>query len=102
MKTVMLDFDARAGLNIEDSFAGKGNVLINLRRIDTGELIETIENHNLIVKVGRSELIRQLAGEGTTTGRITKCAIGSDGLFQGNHLLQLLHSTVILHFITGY
>jgi hypothetical protein len=78
MKTVMLDFDAKSNINIVDSFIGRGNVLINLRN-SSGEIIETIENHNLIVKTGRSELINQIAGQGTTTGRITKCAVGSNG-----------------------
>jgi hypothetical protein len=86
MKTVMLDFDAKSNINIVDSFIGRGNVLINLRN-SSGEIIETIENHNLIVKTGRSELINQIAGQGTTTGRITKCAEEVMELLQQIHFL---------------
>lgn len=79
MKELLLKFNE--GMDIVDSFSGRGNVLINIRDMKTGEIVETVENHNLIVKIGRSELIKQLAGQGATTGKITKCAVGANGTY---------------------
>ncbi|MCX8074111.1 MAG: hypothetical protein N2749_00805 [Clostridia bacterium] len=70
--------------NIKDSFNAKGNVVINVIDKSTGEVVEKIENHNLIVKVGRQELIKLLIGQsnlvpGQTT-KITKMGIGKGGV----------------------
>lgn len=70
--------------NIKDSFSAKGNVVINVIDKSTGEVVDKIENHNLIVKVGRKELIKLLVGQsnlvpGQTT-KITKMGIGKGGV----------------------
>lgn len=68
------------GTVISDTMNLKGNVLINLIENKTGTIVETIENHNLIVKTGRSELIKLLAGQlGSNTGAIKQCSVGKGG-----------------------
>lgn len=68
------------GTVISDSMNLKGNVIINLIENETGSVVETIENHNLIVKAGRSELIKLLAGQlGSNTGAIKQCSVGKGG-----------------------
>lgn len=64
-------------MKIEDSFVGKGDVKITLRDKTTGKIVGGNEDHNLIVKTGRSTLIRLIAGE--VTAHITKMAIGKGG-----------------------
>lgn len=63
---------------IEDGFNGRGWVKKELIDNSTGKVIDTIEDHNLIVKVGRNTLIKLLAGKISSTS-ITKMAIGSGG-----------------------
>lgn len=64
-------------INTNDTFRPKGNVKIKIIDKSTNEVIEELENHNLIVKKGRSELIKILTGQ--STKKITKIAIGSGG-----------------------
>lgn len=68
------------GTVISDNMDFHGNVKINVIENKTGTIIETIENHNLIVKAGRSELIKLLAGTlGSNTGAIKQCSVGKGG-----------------------
>lgn len=68
------------GTVISDNMNLRGNVKINIIENETGQTVETIENHNLIVKVGRSELIKLLAGQlGSNTGVIKQCSVGKGG-----------------------
>ena len=62
---------------IVDSFSAKGYV--HIKKIDkrTMEVVEEIDNHNLIVKSGRSTLINLLIGNSAL--KITKMAIGKGG-----------------------
>lgn len=62
---------------INDSFCGRGNVLVELRRKSDNSLVSSSEDHNLIVKVGRSELIKLLVKQ--STKGVTKMAIGKGG-----------------------
>lgn len=63
---------------IHDSFNGKGTVNVQLIRKSDGEIISETTDHNLIVKIGRSELVKILAGSSTKS--ITKMAIGKGGV----------------------
>lgn len=65
------------GRNILDSFKGKGSVKKVLIDNRTGEVVKEFEEHNLIVKIGRSALINIIAGE--WTGSIQKMSIGRGG-----------------------
>ena len=69
--------------NIQDSFHATGNVRIDVIDKRTGKIVETKEDHNLIVKVGRSQLVKMLCGQSPTiSGQpilITKMAVGSGG-----------------------
>lgn len=78
MKELLLNLsDEPSGLEFNDSFHGRGDVKITVfDRV--GKIVEVIENHNLIVKSGRSELIKRLAGTSTLVS-ITKCSVGSGG-----------------------
>lgn len=63
--------------NLLDSFKGKGTVKKVLIDNKTGEIVKEFEEHNLIVKMGRSALINIIAGE--LTDSIRKMSIGSGG-----------------------
>ena len=63
--------------SILDHFEGRGTVRKVLIDNRTGEVIKDFGDHNLIVKTGRTALIKMLAGELTTS--ITKMAIGKGG-----------------------
>lgn len=63
--------------SILDHFEGRGTVTKRLIDKTTGEVVKEITDHNLIVKTGRSTMIKILAGE--TTSSVTKMAIGSGG-----------------------
>lgn len=65
------------GSNISDSFTARGIVKKELIDNETGKVIKTLEDHNLIVKVGRTALINMLAGNKTDS--ISKMAIGKGG-----------------------
>lgn len=62
---------------IFDSFTGRGMVKKELIDKTTGKVVQTLEDHNLIVKTGRSAMIKILAGEMTSS--VTKMAVGSGG-----------------------
>ena len=65
---------------VKDGIDMRGNVLINIIDNTTKKIVETIENHNLIVKTGRSELIKLLGDQLTgNTGRIKQCSVGKGG-----------------------
>lgn len=63
--------------SILDHFEGRGMVKKVLIDNRTGEVVKEFEEHNLIVKTGRSALIRMIAGE--LNSSITKMGIGSGG-----------------------
>ena len=63
--------------SILDHFEGRGMVKKVLIDNRTGEVVKEFAEHNLIVKTGRSALIKMLAGELTTS--VTKMAIGKGG-----------------------
>lgn len=63
--------------SIVDHFEGRGTVKKVLIDNRTGEVVKEFADHNLIVKTGRSALIRMLAGE--LTDHITKMGIGRGG-----------------------
>lgn len=63
--------------SLVDHFEGRGHVKKVLIDNSTGEVIKEFEDHNLIVKTGRSTLIKMLAGEMSTS--VTKMAVGSGG-----------------------
>lgn len=65
------------GKKFLDSFSGSGMVNIKLFDKNTGELIKEVENHNLIVKVGRAELVKLLVKQ--SSKGVTKMAIGKGG-----------------------
>jgi len=69
--------------NIQDVLRGKGNVRIDVIDKRTGKIVETKEDHNLIVKIGRNQLIKLLCGQAAAIGGqpiiITKMAVGSGG-----------------------
>lgn len=60
-----------------DTFEGKGTVKKELIDKRTGKVVDTIVDHNLIVKTGRNTLIKMLAGEKATS--VNKMAVGSGG-----------------------
>ncbi|MDF2841755.1 MAG: hypothetical protein K0R00_181 [Herbinix sp.] len=60
-----------------DGLRGKGTVNVCLLRKSDGEVIGDYTDHNLIVKVGRSELVKLLAKQ--STKGVTKMAIGKGG-----------------------
>jgi hypothetical protein len=80
MREVIIDLNKKIIESNVDSFNAKGNVRIRVFDKD-GKLVETIENHNLIVKSGRSELIKKIAGT-STLNKIGKCAVGNGGALQ--------------------
>lgn len=61
----------------KDSFKGKGTVSICKIRKSDNSVVEQFTNHNLIVKKGRIELIKFLAGQ--SSKRISRMAIGKGG-----------------------
>ena len=63
--------------SVIDHFEGRGSVKKVLIDNATGKVVKEFEDHNLIVKTGRTALIRMLAGELNTS--VTKMAIGSGG-----------------------
>lgn len=63
---------------IEEHLKGTGWVKKEIIDNSTGKIIDCIEDHNLIVKIGRSTLINMIAGKIANTS-ITKIAIGSGG-----------------------
>lgn len=68
------------GQAIADSLNLRGNVVINIIDNETKAIIDTIENHNLIVKTGRSELVKMLGSQlGANTGKIKQCSVGKGG-----------------------
>lgn len=73
----MKDPNATCNSDFGDSFSAKGSVKKVLIDKSTGEIVKEWVTHNLIVKIGRSQLIRMLAGE--TTSSITKMSVGSGG-----------------------
>lgn len=62
---------------VHDSFSGKGTVSVCLLRKEDNSIAEEFTNHNLIVKVGRSELIKLIAKQ--STKGVTKMSIGKGG-----------------------
>lgn len=60
-----------------DSFSGKGFVKKELVDKATGKVVKTLEDHNLIVKMGRTTLINMLAGNKTES--VSKMAVGRGG-----------------------
>ena len=76
MKEILLNVDTAMGMAFEDSFSGRGDVKITL--LKEGREVEVIENHNLIVKTGRTEMIKRLAGSSGLSS-ITKMSVGSGG-----------------------
>jgi len=66
------------GKIFKDSFSGKGTVTKRLINKTTGEIAYEHTDHNLIVKLGRSFLIRALAGENLDV-KITDMSIGKGG-----------------------
>lgn len=81
MQEIVLDLKQNA-FGKTDSITGKGIVTIKLFN-KNNELVETIKDHNLIVKTGRSELIKKIAGT-STLNKIGKCAVGSGGALPGS------------------
>lgn len=64
-------------LSLSESFSARGNVCIDLINKETGEITRAYENHNLIVKSGRSMLINMLAG--VSMFSVKKMKIGKGG-----------------------
>lgn len=62
---------------IVDHFEGRGSVKKVLIDNRTGKIVKEFEDHNLIVKTGRSTLIKMLAGDINTS--VTKMAVGKGG-----------------------
>lgn len=60
-----------------DSFTGKGTVTKKLIDKSTGKVVEESTDHNLIVKAGRSAMIKILAGE--LKSSVKKMAVGARG-----------------------
>lgn len=60
-----------------DSFTGKGTVTKKLIDNSTGKVVDESTDHNLIVKAGRSAMIKMLAGK--LTSSVTKMAVGAGG-----------------------
>jgi len=72
------EFKSCVGSN--ENFCGIGTPKLTLRD-QNGTIISEYENHNHIVRVGRSALIRILGGFfGTTAVRIDRCAVGTGGV----------------------
>lgn len=61
----------------KDSFHGKGTVNVQVISKVDNSVVQDFTNHNLIVKVGRSELIKLLVKQSAKS--ITKMAIGKGG-----------------------
>ena len=61
----------------KNSFSATGSVTIKVFDKTTKEIVDTIVNHNLIVKLGRCELVKLIAGQ--STKKINKMAIGKGG-----------------------
>lgn len=61
----------------KDHIEGKGMVLIQVIDKATNKVVKRIENHNLIVKTGRAELIKLIAKK--SSKGITKMAVGKGG-----------------------
>jgi hypothetical protein len=76
LKLNLVDEQPTSGMHLEDSFHARGDVKISLFK--NGEFVETIENHNLIVKTGRSELIKRIANTSTLVS-ISKMSVGNGG-----------------------
>jgi hypothetical protein len=71
-------FDGKLnGKKFKDSFRGKGTVEIKVLRKSDNSVAEEFTDHNLIVKVGRSEMVKLLAKK--STKGVTKMAIGKGG-----------------------
>lgn len=64
-------------MKLNDSFRGIGTVSIDVINKDTGSVIDNICSNNLIVKTGRSTLIKMIAGNMSSS--VTKMAIGKGG-----------------------
>lgn len=60
-----------------DHIEGRGTVCKKLIDNTTGEVVKEFTDHNLIVKTGRSTLIKMIAGELSTS--VSKMAVGSGG-----------------------
>lgn len=63
--------------SVIDHIIGKGSVTKTLIDKTTGEVVKEFTDHNLIVKTGRSALIKLIAG--TWDSSVTKMAIGEGG-----------------------
>jgi hypothetical protein len=66
------------GMHFTDSFYARGDVVRTIRDRD-GNIVDVDGDHNLIVKIGRNELIKKIAGQ-STLGQITICGVGSGGV----------------------
>ncbi len=64
----------------------KGTPTLTLRDAD-GNIIQKYTSNNLIVKVGRSALIKLLTGD--LSSHITQCAVGTDGVDAGDAFLPI-------------
>lgn len=76
MQEMIFDLDKKI-VNSLDSFNARGTVEIIIRDIE-GNIVSDGGKHNLIVKMGRSELIKKIAGT-STIGAVTKCGVGNGG-----------------------
>lgn len=66
-----------ASTEVADGLTARGSVRKILRDKTTGEIVYDHEDHNLIVKTGRSALVNILAGK--LTSSVTKMAVGNGG-----------------------
>lgn len=71
--------DTRKGMatSLDDGIVARGSVRKVLRDKATGEIVHESEDHNLIVKAGRTALVNILTGK--LTSSITKMAVGKGG-----------------------
>jgi hypothetical protein len=87
-----------------DSIRGRGSVFIEIIDKKTGKIVDKFGDHNLIVKVGRNQLINLIAGLCNLvpgqTSKISKIQVGSGGTAAGTPFTPIAPQDADANLIT--